>query len=118
MQQKHSVLGISSTFIWLTATVHPIYTFINYNSLVASTKIDSPETAGLAGIMAQMMMPIIIALLLFIIGCLVSLNLGLRGIKAKDKNIIFAKIGLSLSAFSLFIIIAPITFMIVDIWIL
>jgi len=101
MSQKHSRLGISSTILWLTAITLCIFVYRLAND---SGFMDSLGPENFLGGFVSL---IVIGVGIFFIGSIISLILGIVGIRQKDRNTLFAKIGTALSGLS---IILPLLF--------
>jgi len=101
MSQKHSRLGISSTIIWGTVAAFCVWLYFSV------AKGDLLSSIAPENFMGGLVALISLGVGAFFIGSIISLILGIMGIRQKDRNTLFAKIGTTLSGISL---IAPILF--------
>jgi len=97
MNNKHSRLGISSTVLWCVIAIFCLYlwSLTQDQSYISSLGNTSEE------IKRRLLGFVTVIFLSAIIGSLISLILGVVGIRSKDKNTLYAKIGSVLSITSI-----------------
>ncbi len=93
MNYKHSRLGISSTVLWIVVAICCLYfwSLTQDQAYIESLGVTKEE------IEKRLLGLVFLIGVVSLIGTIISFILGLVGLRSKDKNILYAKIGAGLS---------------------